>query len=118
VAAGKFGNTTFSAIGIGAVLSVGTQGAGITGIYSSVVSVTPGQVTASRQTTAQVTVTGAATNDTVIATPYSTWSGTYLALTWTATVTAANTVDIAFSNASGNNITPDAQNWRVTVIGF
>ena len=99
-------------------VSLGTRGTALTHLVSSVVSVTPGQVTASRTTTAQVTVTGAELNDFVSATPASIWSGTYYAVFYTAQVTAADTVDISFSNNSGLDITPDAMNWRVTAIAF
>jgi hypothetical protein len=134
--AGNFGVTHVSGLSIGfdlartdftprergasAVFSVGTQGAGITGIYSSVVSVTPGSVpaSASASTTAQITLTGAAIGDSVIVTPTSAWSGLYFPIYYKAEVTAANTVDIVFSNSSGLAIVPDAMNWRVTAIGF
>ncbi len=99
-------------------LSLGTRGTAFKHLVSSVVSVTLGQATASRFTTATVTLTGAEVNDHVTANPASIWSGDYYALSYTAQVTAADTVSITASNNSGNNITPDAMNWRVTAIAF
>lgn len=95
-----------------------TFAASITRIASSIVSVDVGGVATSETTTVQVTVNGAEANDTVIANPSSRWSGEYQFLTFHTVVSADSTVDIVFSNFSGNDITADTLNWRITALAF
>ena len=99
-------------------LSLGTRGTAFKHLVSSVLSVTLGEATTSRTTTATVTLAGAELDDYVTVNPASIWSGPYLALFLTAQVTGADTVSITASNNSGNDVTPDAMNMRVTAIAF
>lgn len=76
-------------------------------------TVDPADMAAGAETTTSVTVTGVALGDAVIAFP-----GVAIAdaLVWNVSVTAANTVKIMFSNATGDHINLASSTWRFLIL--
>jgi hypothetical protein len=97
-------------------LTVG-QGDEVTKILSEVASLNFASISDNTTQELTITVTGAASGDTAIATPAS---GIEAGLTWGAYVSAADTVTvrIAYQTGLGGSIDPAARNWRATVFKF
>lgn len=87
----------------------------ISSIYTNTASLTFGAIASNGVAEQTITVTGAATGDTVVAgAPAALESG----LTFSAFVSAANTVKIRLHNNTGGSVTPAVATWRATVLSF
>ncbi|HEY6019677.1 MAG TPA: hypothetical protein VIY48_07180 [Candidatus Paceibacterota bacterium] len=87
----------------------------IASILTATASLSFGSIAANGVGTQTITVTGAATGDTVVAgAPAALEAG----LTFSAFVSATNTVTIRLHNNSGGSVTPATATWRATVIHF
>jgi hypothetical protein len=97
-------------------LTVG-QGTEVTKIMSATASLNFGSINDKASAELTITVTGAASGDSVKATPVS---GIEAGLFWNAWVSAADTVTVRlfYLNALGGSIDPAARNWRATVFKF
>ncbi len=94
-------------------------GTGIVKVASSIISVGGAAVTGNESTVSEYALTGAVAGDQVLLTPdASKWSGAYHDINFSAGVTTADQVNIALVNSAETDITPDAMNWRATLIRF
>lgn len=75
-------------------------------------TVTPGTINAQTVYTTTITVTGAAVGMDVIVTPFSTFTA---GLTWSGSVTAANTVTLRIANPTAGNLAAAAGKWTARV---
>lgn len=117
--AATFSSTISSAgtiTGTGSVI-VGA-GTAITKVLSSLMSVGGAQIVAFDSATSNYLNNNAAVGDVVVLTPSSKWSGAYGDLNFYGQVSTASTVQITINNSTGTAITPDAMNWRCTLIRF
>jgi hypothetical protein len=95
-------------------LSIGS-GSTITKVLSSTAALDFGSIAANGIGELTVTVTGALTADTVImAAPAALESG----FTFSAFVSAANTITVRMHNNTGGAVDPASATWRATVIRF
>jgi len=84
------------------------------GLTAAAVSVDPPSLTSGAATTINVTVTGAATGDAVIANPGANLPDGY-GITFTR-VSAANTITIGFINGNASSQNPAASTWAIRII--
>lgn len=87
---------------------------GLVDVIFGSAAVDPGDMAAGAETVTSVTVTGAALGDAVICFPgvdVATAGAVY-----SASVTAANTVKIAWSNATGDHINLASSTWRFLLL--
>jgi hypothetical protein len=80
----------------------------------SSVSVTVAAITAGAEADVDVTITGASLGDAIVIAPRDAAAET--GLMWNAWVSAANTVTIRMTNASGSTLTGSTSNWDYLLI--
>jgi hypothetical protein len=107
--------TVLSSVNPSGHLTIGQSGTAITRHLSVTTSINFPNI-GSGCTNETVTVTGASTGDTVIATPTPVGGGIETGnVTWVSYVSSANTVTIRACKHSNGNHNPGAQTWRVDV---
>ena len=94
---------------------VGSSGNAMDGVFSATATLDFGSIASNATAQLTMTVTGAAVGDVVMLGPPSTIEAD---LTWSAFVSAANTVAIRLHNTSGGSVDPASATWRAQVTSF
>lgn len=99
----------------GLIVGAGTA---IAKVISSTISLGGAAIAGNESVTSNYLNNNAAVGDVVILTPSSKWSGDYGDLNYYAQVSTASTIALTLNNSTTTSITPDAMNWRCTLIRF